>query len=289
MGNVAFPRRDLDFGSFAQQPEYVEVNRGLVQRLVEYLPDNFLHVDIASGTGLVPKLIIEQCHAIGRVGRVIGIDPNWSSLAIASRSTHSKTVSVAFLEGYGRATRELVATELPEGGAHGVSIHDALHEIDDDEEKMETVRVMSGILRPSGVFTYNSAFTTVAMEGSMMHWGRWKALAFDQLGGKRNKEIQPIKVHRPDTYRKMLTNAGLSVVHEATKVVPLSAEALVAISRYPVFIEGVFKDMVDQSSFSLEAKSHALITALARLHVDGMPRIWHEILAQKPAQLAESR
>src|SRR5579859_7903902 len=100
MGDAAMPQPDLDFGSFARQPEYVQVNRALVQLLVEHLPENFLHVDVASGTGLVPKLIIEQCQKLGRVGRVIGIDPNPLSLAIAARTTHPRTVTVEFLEGY---------------------------------------------------------------------------------------------------------------------------------------------------------------------------------------------
>lgn len=281
---VANPTKDspLSFEEFARQPEYIGVNRGLIQRLSPFLSDEFLHVDVATGTGMVPKLLIEESRRTRRKGKIIGIDPNPTSLAIARATTDlSQDVSVRFMEGFGQNLRTLLQGKIPEDGADSVSIFDAIHEIPGEENKKQVLSSMADTLKPGGVLAMNSAFTTFGMEPSKMAWGKWKLKAFMELGKKQKKDIIAIKLHTADEYRQVLEKAGLRVVHEAKEVVNLSREALVAISHYPEFINGVFRDMIDQEKFSLEEKRDALVRALEG--VSFLPRGWWEIIAQKPA------
>ncbi len=272
----------LNFEAFAKQQEYIKVNENLVRMLTLLLPDQFTHVDVATGTGMVPKLLTAEAKRTGKKGIIIGVDPNTTSLEIARKTTKpSEDVSVEFIEGLGQNLKSLLQGKIPEGGVDGASILDAIHEIPNEEDKKQVLSSMAAILKPGGVLAVNSAFTTYGMEPSPMGWGRWKSKAFKNLGKGQNKNINAIKLHAPDEYRQMLTEAGLTVIHEEKKVVNLSHEALVAISHYPEFINGVFRDMIDQDKFSLKEKRDALVKALDG--IDSLPRGWYEIIAQKPS------
>lgn len=177
----------------------------------------------------------------------------------------------------------LLQGKIPKSRADGVSILDAIHEIPEEKDKKQILASMAAMLKPGGVLFLNSAFTTFGMEPNPMAWGKWKLRAFRHFNRKQNKDITAIKLHTPDEYKQMLEESRLTVIREAKKVVNLSHEALVAISHYPEFINGVFRDMIDQEKFSLEEKRDALVKALEG--VSFLPRGWWEIIAQK--RLAE--
>lgn len=273
----------LNFKGFAERPEYIEVNRELIRRFLSNLPRRFTHVDVAAGTGMVPKLIIETSNSDHKEGRIIGVDPNRTSLDIARETTHSANgFSVEFIEGSGQDLKKILAGKIPEEGADSTSIHDAIHEVESSEDKKIIIHNMADILREGGFLTYNSAFTTRAMERAAMQWGQWKLKALSMLNRKRDKTVTPIEVLKPEEYRGMIEKAGLTVIHEEFRVVNLSKAALAAISRYPKFVEGVCADMVDTARVTVEEKSQALIAALDALNIQGLQRTWHEIIAQKP-------
>lgn len=281
------PQDCLTYELFSKQPEYVAVNRSLIREVVSKLPPRFTHVDIATGTGLVPKLIIEHTRVTCQAGKVIGIDPNGTSLDIARRTTQpTENVTIEFIEGYGQDLKQLLNGRAPEDGVDGATIFDAIHEIKGEDNKKQVLLAMASVLKPDGVLSLNSAFTTFGIEPNPMAWGRWKLKAFSAFGGRKNKEVTAIEIHTPDQYRQMIEDVGLIIIHEAKKVVELTHEALIGISRYPRFIEGVFDDMVDQGRLSLREKSEALIKALEG--IKSMPRGWYEIIAIKPPNPAIS-
>ena len=274
----------LTFENFANQPEYQDVNRAQVNRLIQLFPNPFFHLDVATGTGLVPTLLTDASKRRGLSGQIIGIDPNNTSLDIARRTTPRQDgVSVLYIAGFGQEIEKLVKGKIPEGGVDSISIHDALHEIEGEENKNAVLIAMRNVLRPGGLFSFNSAFTTYGVEAdnAQMKWGRWKLGAFNNLGGKKDRTAEPIKIHSPEQYRQMIESVGFVLIEEPKRVVVnLTRAALEGISRYPKFIEGVFGDMIDQGKFTLERKSKALIDALK--DVEFLPRGWYEIIAQKP-------
>ena len=280
---ITTPEIGLTFEDFANQPEYMQVNRQLVEVLLPLLPEIYVHVDVATGTALVPKLLIDGSERRGLKGKIIGIDPNNVSLDIAKKTTHGTgNILVKFIEGKGQDLRTLLRGEIPEEGVESVSIYNSIHEIPGEDTKRSVIKSMTDILRNGGLFSYNSAFTTIAMEDSAMDWGKWKMAAFGLFKGTRIRGMEPIKIHTPEEYRQMLEEAGLVIMHEARNVVNLSRSALEAISRYPEFAEGVFRDMKDTLNVTLEEKSKKLISALDQLNIPGIKRTWHEIIAQKP-------
>jgi len=116
-----------------------------------------------------------------------------------------------------------------------------------------------------------------------MSWGKLKLRAIGILEGKRDKQVQAMPIHPPGIYKKMIENAGLKVILEAKQIVNLTKEALLAISKYPAFFRGALEDMRGQESVPDIKKSNALIQALKELGVPALPRVWYEIIAQKPS------
>ncbi len=284
--NPSVPGNNLNFEKFSEQPEYVEVNRGLIKQFVLRLPGNFCLVDVATGTGLIPRLLIEEAIKENKKGEIIGVDPNVTSLNIARRNILGpRGISVKFIEGFGQDLKQLLNGIIPPGGVDGVSILDALHEIRKDEDKVEVIGAMTDILKPGGLLTFNSAFTTEGILIDPMGWGKWKLRAMGILGGKRDRQVQVMPIHSPEIYKQMIENAGLKVIHEAKKIVNLTKEALLAISKYPAFFRGALEDMRGQESVPDIEKSNALIQALEELGVPALPRVWYEIIAQKPSVL----
>ena len=272
----------FNFVDFARDRAYREANRDLLRQAFACLPSPFFHVDIASGTGLVAQEVCALCEQTGKKGTIIGIDPDHFAVESARTSTPSTAqCTVDFIEGRAQDIDRLLAGRLPPQGADYVSMHDAIHEME-EEDKASILLSIASILKPGGLFTYNSAFTTAAMEQAAMQHGRWKARAFSLLGGKRNRRVTGMVTHAPEEYRTMITSAGLSIVHEAKKSVCLSRAALEAIARYPRFVWGVFADYVGEELVPIEKKSQALIKALDDLGISELPRVWHELLARKP-------
>ena len=273
---------EYNFVAFAQDQAYREANRALLARAFAHLPSPFFQVDVASGTGLVPQEISALCQAHGKHGTVIGLDPDRFAVESARRSTPSNPFcTVEFVEGRAQDMARLLAGRIPPQGVDYVTIHDALHEIE-EEDKPAVLRTIARLLRPGGLFSYNSAFTSAAMEVAAVVWGRWKARAFAILGGKRDREVKGLITHTPEEYRQMIADAGLTVIHEARRTVQMSRRALETIARYPRFVYGVFADLVGEDRISLAEKSHALIAALDDLGINEVPRVWHELLALKP-------
>jgi len=282
LSNRVVQSEEYNFIAFSRDEAYREANRQLLRRVFSRLPSPFFHVDVASGTGLVPQEVSALCLQNGKKGTIIGVDPDHFAVQSARKSTPSNPgCTVEFLEGRGQDLERLLVGRIPSDGVDYASIHDAIHEVE-EEDKQSVLLAIAKIIRPGGFFTYNSAFTTAAMEESAMQWGRWKSRAFSILGGKRNRKVKGLITHTPEEYKQMITNAGLTIVHEAKKSVVMSRTALETIATYPRFIYGVFADFVSEQEVSLEEESRALVKALDDLGVTEIPRVWHELIAQKP-------
>jgi len=278
----------LDYKQFSIQPEYVKANRELIGNFVKKLPENFFHVDIATGTGLIPQLIIEEAAKENKSGKIIGIDPNVTSLNIARKNVlGTDRVKVEFIEGMGQDLKRLLKEKIPTDGVDGVGILDALHEIKNDEDKISVIKSMADILKPEGLFVFNSAFTTQGVAKDPMGWGKWKLKAMESFGRKRDKQIKAMPIHTPEEYKQMIEGAGLQVDPgcEITKTVMLTEAALIAISIYPAFSVGALEDMQGQESISTVDKCNAMIAALKSLGIQGLPRVWYEIIAKKTTKI----
>ncbi len=277
---------NLNFGHFSAIPEYRAVNRDLVARLLERIPNPFVHLDVATGAGLVPQLIIEEAKARGYRGRVIALDYDEQALELARKATPStEDVSVTFVQGDARDVRAAVQEYLPPEGVDSVSIHDAIHEIEGEEGQRRVFAALADVARSGAFLSINSSFTSTSMAvgNSMRGHGEWKLHFVRLTGAKRNRHIETLAYRTPADYKQMIADAGFQVVHEEDSEVQLTKAALKAISRYPEFVRGMARDLTFANDFSMAELSDALCAAVDRIRFDVVPRLWYGVIAQKVA------
>ena len=203
---------DLHFGHFSAIPEYRQVNRDLIARLLDQLPNPFVHLDVATGAGLVPQLIIEEATARGYRGRVIALDRNEEALEIASAAVQgNEHVSVTFVHGDARDVRASVAEHLPPEGVDSVSIHDAIHEIEGEDDQRRVFASLADVARSGAFLSINSSFTSTSMAvgNSLRGHGEWKLHFVRLIGAKRERGIETLAYRAPEDYKQMIEGRRL--------------------------------------------------------------------------------
>ncbi len=275
--------KPLTFEAFAKTRAYVKVNETLIGTWFNQLPNQFSFLDVAGGTGLVAKILKKKAESTKREGLIIGVDPNKDSLAVARKTIPStKKIFIEFIEGLGQNLSTLLKGKIPGEKFDGASIHDAIHEIEGEGNKIAVLNAIADMLKKGGIFSLNSSFTTESMDHkSRLEWGRWRKRVADLLKLKRNKQEKPIEVHTPDEYVSMVEKAGFVIEKRGLSEVSLNREALEAISLYPTFIEGFLKGFFMPGNLTMKEKSNALIKALRELKIKSLKRNWFELVARK--------
>lgn len=288
------------FKEFAGQPEYVEENRQFVNKTLDVSPNSII-VDLACGDGLVTRLIRDRF--AGVPATIIGIDPNYASLedARAGVPTIGET-QVEFVEDYGQNLLQHVEP----GTVDAIYMCNALHEVAGTQEKQAILDAAAVALRPGGKLFINSAFTREwPTHDDSSLWGHWKSYAISELGGHRDKSLGGFEVLSFDEYKEMIDRTGLVTDVSSPRPVKFPKRALVAISKYVIFIQGTFIDVPTPDGIAdpqdpeykvkvMQAQSNALISSLDRVEVDfrksrgdlpfTLSRNWIEFTAVKPLQ-----
>ena len=91
------------FDPFAQHKFYHDVNQSLVHRAISRLDaahpagEPVRVVELASGTGAVTELILDELERLGRPGTVIGVEPSPEAIEIATARLESR--GATFVQG----------------------------------------------------------------------------------------------------------------------------------------------------------------------------------------------
>jgi ubiquinone/menaquinone biosynthesis C-methylase UbiE len=274
------------FDPFARHPLYARVNHSLVQRAIARLdaaqpPGAPVRVvDLAAGTGAVTQLIVDELDRLGRPATVLGTEPAPEALAIARERLQGRAVQ--FVPG----DVEQVARVVTD--AHLVFLCNALHLIPD---KSDAVRKIASVLAPGGFFACNSTFFTGAQTPDCERFThRWIRRAFGWLR-QHHPELRP--THRgqvaalawlsADEYVTLLEAQGLQIVERTLELALLPMQAVQDIGRYRLFIAGALPGI--PIPIGAEALAWAAAEAARELAITAVPRIWLQLLAQRPASV----
>ena len=283
---------EYNFVPFSQIPQYRDANRSLLRKVVRRLPDNFVHVDPGSGTGLVAREMIGLLHG-EKKGRIICVEPDEYAISQAKDlMPHQSDVEVIFIQGFAQDLESLVGGYIPDNGVDSVSMHDAIHEIRGRDEKLKALRAEFNIGKRGAYYTWNSAFTTEGMGEDAMGYGRWIRGAFTESGGrtKRVRDRSDIvddktKIYEPYEYLPLFSEVGFKYLTLNPRTVILTNKALVAIARYPRFAEGAYENFEpgeDGRIPSIEKMSADLVKVAIENKIGPLVRIWNEYTAIKP-------
>jgi ubiquinone/menaquinone biosynthesis C-methylase UbiE len=272
------------FDPFAQHPFYAGINRSLVQRALACLdaarPTGELIriVDLASGTGAVTQLIMDEVERLRRPATVLGIEPSHEALQLARERLQGQAVQ--FIQGD--------ADQLPHIAAdvNLVCLCNAIHLI---PNKLDVVHKIMSALAPGGSFACNTTFFTGAQtpEGERFahRWIRqavgWLRRHHPDLHPAHRGQVASLTWLSADEYVELLETQGLHVLNRTLELANLPLQAVRDIGRYQLFIAGALPGI--PIPIGAEALAWAADEAARELDVTQVPRLWLQLLAQRQA------
>ena len=285
---------------FSREPEYVEANRGFVER--QSLREVRSILDLACGTGTVSELLLDSAPK----AHLNGVDYDPVQIELATR--HFESLGYEVRNGFeltnDRADGKPVLvfgvgsaddlSAFADESFDCVTIANAIHVMPDKQAFLDNV---SRVLRPGGVFGFNSVFYAGSYpRGTEAHTYEWLKEATFYINQKNERlaaDGKP-KVARkkgttraafqnrwfnPGEWTAMLSKAGLKVHDLNERCVWMDERCLAAVGAYGGLAEVVMSGYpVDEASEALQATAGI---ALQRMGLKALPRNWLEIWATK--------
>ena len=208
------------FDPFAQHKFYHDVNQSLVHRAISRLDaahpagEPVRVVELASGTGAVTELILDELERLGRPGTVIGVEPSPEAIEIATARLESR--GATFVQG----EADSLVTAAP--NADAIFFCNAIHLVPD---KRAVMGMVASALAPHGFFACNSSFYQGAYApGSERFYHLWTRRALGWLRKNhpgvrtsRSEKATAMRWLTPDEYAQALEVNGLQIVERARR------------------------------------------------------------------------
>jgi ubiquinone/menaquinone biosynthesis C-methylase UbiE len=265
---------------FSREPEYVDVNERFVRSLE--LERRGRVLDLACGTGTLSAMM-------PGVRFVVGIDLSREALGLA-REYLRECAQAPDRVGYVHASAD--ALPLADGSVEAVVIGNAIQLVDD---KDVLAREVARVLRPGGLFAFNTSFYAGSyVDGTEAFYRRWlqEALRYvesvdaemrrhDGRGVVRKKgQARPAFSNRwlsAGEYAELLDRHGMVVRRTGERTVMLTQRCFESIGAYA----GMASVLL--SGYPVELACEALVAAagpaLQAAQADAIPRRWMEMVA----------
>lgn len=284
---------------FSREPEYVELNRAFIERQNLAGVERFL--DLACGTGTVSEHLLAASPAAHLNG--VDYDPVQIELATAHFRERGYEVRRGFEVTNDRRDGKPVLVfgvasaddlRFPDATFDCVTIANAIHVMPD---KAAFVKAAARVLKPGGVFGFNSVFYAGSYpKGTERHTYEWlkEATFYIERKNERLKaEGKPTirRVHgttrgafqnrwfNPQEWCELLAEAGLKAHDVFERTVLMDERCLAAVGAYGGLAEVVMSGYpVAEASEALQATAGV---ALQRTGVEKLPRNWLEVWATK--------
>lgn len=276
-----------NYDPFTQHAFYVAVNESLVRRAISHLDasrpagERVRVVELASGTGAVTEQILDELERRGRPATVIGVEPADEAIEIASKRLGPR--GIEFIKGDADELAQIAPT------VDAVFFCNAIHLV---PEKADAIRKITSILKPGGFFAANSAFFDgTYAPGTERFYHLWIRRALGWLR-KNHPGVRPSRTEKAmamqqltaDGYAELLQSTGMRVVERGEEVAMMPLKAWQDIGRYWLFIEGALPGV--PIPVGAEALESSAADAFNELGLTEVPRIWLQLVAQRPTSQA---
>ncbi len=270
------------FDPFARHQFYHDVNESLVRLALRQLDESMPAgkpariVELASGTGAVTELILDELERLGRPGHVLGVEPSPEAIEIAARRLRDRPVE--FAQGEASDLAGLISD------ADAAFFCNAIHLIRD---KAEVIRMLAATLRPGGFLAINSSFYTGAYApGSERFYHLWTRRALGWLR-EHHPEARPSRSEKTtamvwlsaDEYEALMRENGLRIAARSEETAHMPLSSWKDIGSYWLFIEGALPGV--PIPIGAAALSWAAGQAFEELDLTDVPRVWLQLVAQK--------
>ena len=272
------------FDPFARHQFYQNINAALVRKALERLDADRPRgaavrvAELASGTGAVTELVLDELERLGRPASVIGVEPSFEAIDVARDRLQGRAVT------FEQGDIDHLATAF--AGVDAIFFCNAIHLI---PNKDEVVGKIAHTLGPRGYFACNSSFFDGAYApGSERFYHLWTRRALGWLRKQhpdirlsRNGKTTAMQWLSPDEYAAVLAENGLRVVERDMEEAQMPLRSWQDIGRYWLFIEGALPGVPIPAG--ADALEHAAGEAFAELGIHEVPRIWLQLVARKDA------
>jgi ubiquinone/menaquinone biosynthesis C-methylase UbiE len=275
---------DTSYDPFAQEPEYLEVNRLFVDTLPPL--DSRTVLDLACGTCVLSGMMRER--AAGPL-HLVGLDLSRESLMLAREHLAGAGPGAG---GNGARTLLLEGSAdclpLVDASVEGVVMGNAIQLIDD---KQSLVSEVARVLAPGGFFAFNTSFYSgTYLPGTERLYVQWVQRALEEVteharreGIRRTKGAGRRAFSQPwlsrDEYRQLLENNGFEITAVRERTVELTRHSFETIGAYSGCASVVLSGWpVDLASAALQ---RAAGPTLDEAGVDAVPRQWLEMVATR--------
>jgi ubiquinone/menaquinone biosynthesis C-methylase UbiE len=270
------------FDPFARHQFYHDVNQSLVRQAIGRLDadrpagQHVRVVELASGTGAVTELILDELERLGRPATVVGVEPSAEAIAIARDYLDRR--GVMFVQGD--------ADELKRAGSDVdiVFFCNAIHLVPD---KSAALRKIVQVLAPQGFFACNSSFYEGAYApGSERFYRLWTRRAMGWLR-ENHPGVRPSRTEKatamqwltPEQYVAVLEENGMRPVVCEQETAQMPLRAWQDIGRYWLFIEGALPSI--PIPLGADALEHGAAEAFQELGLTHVPRVWLQLVAHR--------
>lgn len=255
------------FTQFANARAYRELNRSFVEQAMRGKGITSV-VDLGCEAGTTTQLIAEN---LPERGTVIGIDPSGPALRRAKTNLRRfDRLVVRFVEGNAEEVAGIV-----EEPVDAVFFLNAIHLV---EDKDRVLREIFRILKPGGVFVFNTTFFLGAEPQETQQFYRACLFkAFRRL--KRTYNLAPQRERAAarvgltaEEYRKALEDAGFVLSRLQTVNVDLPLKACLAMTRFEDFIRGTLPGIPLEIGCAALEKS--VVETFEALNMNVLARNW---------------
>jgi SAM-dependent methyltransferase len=289
---------DTSYEPFSREPEYIGANRAFIAGLELDRVRQVL--DLACGTLTMTDLLLDRLveredqHG-GEQARIFGLDLSRESLTLGRRfladtGRRDRLERVALVEG------TAVALPFPAGRFDLVMMGNAIQLVPDLEAML---REIHRVLRPGGVFAFNTSFYAgTYCPGTEHVYVRWvqesleyvlrkdRALRAAGLPGiKRQRGTGAPAFSKPwlssQEYQDALAAAGLNLIRVHERTVMLNQRSFETIGAYAGLARVLLSGYPVQ--LACEALDRAAGATLAAVGMTEVPRYWLEVAGAKPA------
>jgi ubiquinone/menaquinone biosynthesis C-methylase UbiE len=293
-----------DYATFAEQPEYLALNKSFVQGIIPQIAKAECIVDLACGAGTLTQLLCAELNSTvslpgfhrqdvpDSLKQLIAVDLSAESLVLARRTFNSMGLTSS---GGGNGRVVLIETDgesLPIQSeiADVALLGNAIHLF---PRKENVLREIYRILRPGGLLAFNTTFYEGArVAGTDKFYRDWMKRALTTLKRRSERTSNEAKPKSDsgaafsnpwltaDEYKALLLPGGFQIITLHEQTVSLSRENLEAIAVYSEFADAWMHRYPPE--IACTSLREAVGPALVDQGIDCVPRNWLEVLAGKP-------
>ncbi|MGH7884192.1 MAG: class I SAM-dependent methyltransferase [Thermodesulfobacteriota bacterium] len=255
-----------DYEPFADTDEYKQVNSDIIKTWIQIIIEKGTEsidklLDIATGAGTMVQLFFNLLPSNLKQSAVLCLDQSAEALKLTQKRLGSEIKKLNLINS------QIQDMDLPDKSVDVALWGNGIHYLCEDEQ-MECLKRIKKVLKPGGLFFFNTAFYEEARPTKTLPFYRTQvknAVQFLRQKGiereKTEKKAEAGKFHPRSYYEELVSKAGFSLVEAQEFAAELTKDAWEHISAFQQYAAGALSGypMDDASTAMKNAVEPAIL------------------------------